>query len=50
VPNHRSHRVMERLGMQRHETGTFEMNGERFEAHVYVLTLEQWRLAEFSET
>ena len=42
VPNQRSHRVMERLGMQRHETGTFEMNGERFEAHIYALTRDQW--------
>jgi RimJ/RimL family protein N-acetyltransferase len=42
VPNTRSHRVMERLGMSLDHTATLEDDRETFEAHIYVLTRENW--------
>jgi RimJ/RimL family protein N-acetyltransferase len=43
VPNVRSHRVMQRLGMLWHHSAVLEEGGERFEAHIYAMTAEAWR-------
>ena len=45
VPNTRSHRVMQRLGMAHDHTATLTDDRETFEAHVYVLTKEDWSAA-----
>jgi RimJ/RimL family protein N-acetyltransferase len=42
VPNTRSHRVMERLGMRLDHTATLSDDRETFDAHIYVLTREDW--------
>ena len=42
VPNARSHKVMQRLGMRHDHTATLSDDRETFEAHVYVLTRENW--------
>lgn len=42
VPNTRSHRVMERLGMTRDHTATLSDDRETFEAHIFVLSRKNW--------
>jgi RimJ/RimL family protein N-acetyltransferase len=42
VPNTRSHKVMQRLGMGLDHTATLSDDRETFEAHVYVLTRRNW--------
>ncbi|MEO7222339.1 MAG: GNAT family N-acetyltransferase [Devosia sp.] len=42
VPNTRSHRVMQRLGMSHDHTATLTDDRETFEAHVYVLRRDDW--------
>lgn len=42
VPNTRSHKVMQRLGMSLDHTATLEDDRETFEAHIFVLTRENW--------
>lgn len=42
VPNTRSHRLMERLGMRLDHTATLPDDNETFEAHVYALSREDW--------
>lgn len=42
VPNARSHRLMQRLGMRFDHTATLSDDRETFDAHVYVLTREDW--------
>lgn len=45
VPNIRSHRLMQRLGMRHDHTATLSDDRETFEAHVYVLSKEDWAAA-----
>lgn len=42
VPNTRSHKVMQRLGMSFDHMATLTDDRETFDAHVYVLTREDW--------
>ena len=42
VPNIRSHKVMQRLGMSYDHTATLSDDHETFEAHVYALAREDW--------
>ena len=42
APNTRSHRLMQRLGMRYDHTATLSDDRETFDAHVYVLTREDW--------
>jgi RimJ/RimL family protein N-acetyltransferase len=42
VPNARSHRLMQRLGMRLDHTATLSDDRETFEAHVYALTRQEW--------
>jgi RimJ/RimL family protein N-acetyltransferase len=42
VPNTRSHRLMQRLGMTYDHTAILTDDRETFEAHVYVMTREDW--------
>jgi RimJ/RimL family protein N-acetyltransferase len=42
VPNARSHKVMQRLGMTLDHTATLSDDRETFDAHIYVLTRENW--------
>ena len=42
VPNQRSHKVMQRLGMRYDHTATLSDDRETFDAHVYVLTRKDW--------
>lgn len=42
VPNTRSHKVMQRLGMSLDHTATLQDDRETFEAHIFVLTRENW--------
>ena len=42
VPNTRSHRLMQRLGMRLDHTATLTDDRETFAAHVYALTRQEW--------
>ena len=42
VPNVRSHRVMQRLGMSLDHTATLVDRDESFDAQIYVLTRKNW--------
>jgi RimJ/RimL family protein N-acetyltransferase len=42
VPNSRSHKLMQRLGMSLDHTATLSDDRETFEAHIFVLTRENW--------
>lgn len=42
VPNTRSHKLMQRLGMKHDHTATLSDDRETFDAHVYVLTRKDW--------
>jgi RimJ/RimL family protein N-acetyltransferase len=42
VPNIRSHRLMQRLGMRFDHTATLSDDRETFDAHVYALTRDDW--------
>jgi RimJ/RimL family protein N-acetyltransferase len=43
APNVRSHRVMQRIGMKFDRASELELDGERFDAHIYVLTEQDFR-------
>lgn len=42
VPNTRSHKVMQRLGMRHDHTATLEDDRETFDAHIYALSRKDW--------
>ena len=42
VPNIRSQKLMQRLGMKHDHTATLSDDRETFDAHVYVLTRQDW--------
>jgi RimJ/RimL family protein N-acetyltransferase len=42
VPNTRSHNLMRRLGMSYDHTATLSDDRETFDAHIFVLTRENW--------
>jgi RimJ/RimL family protein N-acetyltransferase len=42
VPNSRSHKLMQRLGMSFDHTATLSDDRETFDAHIYVLTRQDW--------
>ena len=42
VPNTRSHALMQRLGMSYDHTATLSDDRETFDAHIYVLTRQDW--------
>jgi RimJ/RimL family protein N-acetyltransferase len=42
APNTQSHRVMQRIGMRFDHAAALSIGDDRFDAHIYVLTLEDW--------
>ena len=41
-PNTRSHKVMQRIGMRYDHSATLSIGNDRFDAHIYALTREDW--------